>query len=131
MKGCWLSFVTWILTPRGSNHYVLTEEDLVYIYCIMNKVKINWIHIINEYMQKSMRLNDYHYLYAILISKFLHYFEVNLDGETFELVKSIYEVSNGSLSKMGFTKINGKWVSKDAGQGSSSSCLHAKHGEED
>jgi len=33
--------VTWILTPRGSNHYVLTEEDLVYIYCIMSKVKIN------------------------------------------------------------------------------------------
>ena len=23
--------VTWILTPRGSNHFVLTEEDLVYI----------------------------------------------------------------------------------------------------
>ena len=23
--------VTWILTPRGSNHSVLTEEDLVYI----------------------------------------------------------------------------------------------------
>jgi len=43
-------FVTWILAPRGSNHFVPTEEDLVYIYCIMNKVKINWIH-----MQKSMR----------------------------------------------------------------------------
>jgi len=33
--------VTWILTPGGSNHSVLTEEDLVYIYCIMKKVKIN------------------------------------------------------------------------------------------
>ena len=33
--------VTWILTPRGSNHFVLTEEDLVYIYCLMSKVKIN------------------------------------------------------------------------------------------
>jgi len=35
--------VTWMLTPRGSNHDVLTEEGLVFIYCIMNKVKINWI----------------------------------------------------------------------------------------
>jgi len=61
-------FVTWILTPRGSNHSVLTEEDLVYIYSIMKKVKINWIHIIKEHMQKSMRLSDYHYPYAILIS---------------------------------------------------------------
>ena len=66
--------VTWILSPRGSNHSFLTEEDLVYIYCIMSKVKINWIHIIKEHVQKSMRLNDYHYSYAILISKFLNFF---------------------------------------------------------
>ena len=105
--------VTWILTPKGSNHFVLTEEDLVCIYYIMKKVKINWIHIIKEHMQKSMRLSDYHYPYAILISKFLLYFEVNLEDETSELVKSTQEVNNGSLSKMGFTKINGRWVSKD------------------
>ena len=49
-------FVTWILTPRGSNHYVLTEEDLVYIYCIMNKIKINWIHIIKEHMKKFYKV---------------------------------------------------------------------------
>ena len=54
--------VTWILTPRGSNHSVLTEEDLVYIFCIMKKIKINWIHIIKEHIQKAMRLSDYHYL---------------------------------------------------------------------
>ena len=48
--------VTWILTPRGSNHSVLIEEDLVYIFCITKKIKINWIHIIKEHMQKAMRL---------------------------------------------------------------------------
>ena len=32
---------------------------------------------------------------------------------------------------MSFTKINGKWVSKDDGQGGSSSGLHAEHGQED
>jgi len=123
--------VTWILTPRGSNHFVLTEEDLVCIYCIMSKVKINWIHIIKEHMQKSMRLSDYHYLYAILISNFLNYFEVNLDDETSELVKSTQEVNNGSLSNMGFTKINGRWVSKDGDHGGSTSGAHAEHDEED
>ena len=56
--------VTWILTPRGSNHSVLTEEDLVYIFCIMKKIRINWIHIIKEHMQKAMRLSDYHYPYV-------------------------------------------------------------------
>ena len=98
---------------------MLTEEDLVYIFCITKKVKINWIHLIKEHMQKAMRLGDYHYPYAVLISKFLHYFEVNL--ETFELVKSTQELNNGSLSKMGFTKIGGKWLSKDGDHGASSS----------
>jgi len=66
--------VSWILTPRGSNHSTLSEEDLLMIYCIINKVKIIWIHTIKEHMQKAMRLCDFHYPYAILISKFLHYF---------------------------------------------------------
>jgi len=113
--------VTWILTLRGSNHSFLTEEDLVYIYCIMKKIRINWIHIIKEHMQKAMRLSDYHYPYAVLISKFLLYFEVNMEDETSELVKSTQEMNNGSISKMGFTKIGGKWISKDGDHGASSS----------
>ena len=123
--------VTWILTPRGSNHFVLIEEDLVYIYCIMKKIKINWIHIIKEHMQKSMRLSDYHYPYAVLIFKFLLYFEVNLEDETSELVKSTQEMNNGSLSKMRFTKINEKWVSKDGDHGGSSSAAATDFDEED
>jgi len=38
--------VSWIITPRGSNHSTLSEEYFLLIYCIMNKVKINWIHTI-------------------------------------------------------------------------------------
>ena len=102
---------------------MLTEEDLVYIFCIMKKIRINWIHIIKEHMQKAMRLSDYHYPYAVLISKFLLYFEVNLEDETSELVKSTQELNNGSLSKMGFTKVGGKWISKDGDFGASSSAV--------
>jgi len=68
-----------------------------------------------------MRLSDYHYPYAVLVSKFLLYFEVNLEDETSELVKSTQELNNGSLSKMGFTKVGGKWISKDGDLGASSS----------
>ena len=70
--------VTWMLTPRESNHSTLTREDLVFIYCIMKKTKINWINAFKEHILKSMRLCDYHYPYAILTTKFLHYFEVDL-----------------------------------------------------
>ena len=108
--------VSWIITPRGSNHSTLSEEDLLLIYCIMNKVKINWIHTIKEHMQKSIRLCGFHYPYAILISKFLHYFEVNIEEELAEIIKPSSEINSGSLSKMGFTKMGGRWVSKDGDQ---------------
>jgi len=82
-------------------------------------------------MQKAMRLSDYHYPYAVLISKFLLYFEVNLEDETSELVKSTQEMNNGSLSKLGFTKIGGKWLSKDGDHGASSSAAAADFDEEE
>jgi len=72
-------------------------------------------------MQKTMRLSDYHYPYVVLVSKCLLYFEVNLEDETSELVKSTQELNNGSHSKMGFTKVGGKWISKDGDFGVSSS----------
>jgi len=123
--------ISWILTPRGNNHSTLSKEDLVLIYYIMNKVKLNWIHIFKDHMQKSTRLSDFHYPYSILISKFLHYFEVDLEEELFEVVKSSSEINNGSLSKMGFTKIGGRWVSKDGDKVGSSSGAQAKEENED
>jgi len=115
-----LFIVSWIVTPRGNNHSTLSEEDLVLIYCIMNKVKLNWINIFKDHMLKATRLSDFHYPYAILISKLLHYFEVDLEEELTEVVKPSSEINSGSLRKMGFTKIGGRWVSKDGDQGSPS-----------
>jgi len=112
--------VSWIITPKGSNHSTLSEEDLLLIYFIMNKVKLNWIHIIKDYMQKSTRLSDFHYPYAILISKFLHYFEVDIEEELAEIFKLSSEINSGSLRKMGFTKIGGRCVSKEGDQAGSS-----------
>jgi len=116
--------ISWMLTPRGSNQSMLTEEDLVLIYYIMNKVKFNWIQIIKKHMQKSIRLSDYHYPYVVLITKFLHYFEMDLEQEQPEIVKTSSEINNGSLSKMEFTKIGGRWVSKDGDQVGFSSGAH-------
>jgi len=67
-------------------------------------------------MKKSMRLCNFHYPYPILIFKLLHYFEVDIKRELAEVIKPSSEINSGSLSKMGFTKIGGKWVSKDGDQ---------------
>jgi len=40
--------ITWQLTPRGSNHDVLHEEDLILLYCIMNQLKVNWVSTMVE-----------------------------------------------------------------------------------
>ena len=56
---------------------------------------------------------------------------MNLEDETSELVKSTQEMNNGSLSKMGFTKINGRWVRKYRDHGGSSSVAAADFDEED
>ena len=34
--------VIWLLTPRGFNHIVLIEEDLMMMYCLMGKIQVNW-----------------------------------------------------------------------------------------
>jgi len=78
-----------------------------------------------------MRLCDYHYPYAILITKFLHYFEVDLEDEKSELVKTTSEFNNGSLSRMGFTKVNGRWRSKGGDHADSSSGAHVEGEDED
>jgi len=56
---------------------------------------------------------------------------VDLEEELAEVVKSSSEVNNGSLSKMGYTKINGFWVSKSGDPAASSSGIQAENEDED
>jgi len=67
-------------------------------------------------MQKSIRLCDFHYPYAILICNFHHYFEVDIEEELAEITKPSSEINSGYLRKIGFTKIGRRWVSKDGDQ---------------
>ena len=104
-------FIVWILTPKGHNHAVLHEEDLILMYCIINREKVNWAYGIREQMEKAERLADYKLLYVILVSKFIEHYEVPLEGELTELVKQSYEVSKTNVHKIGLTQVNnGQWV---------------------
>ena len=42
--------------------------------------------------------------------------EVDIERELAEIIKPSNEINSGSLSKMRFTKIGGRWVSKDGDQ---------------
>jgi len=47
--------IAWQLIPRGTNHVVLHEEDLILLYFIMNMIKVNWVYIIMEHMLKKIQ----------------------------------------------------------------------------
>jgi len=51
---------------------------------------------------------------------------VDLEEELSEIVKSSSEINNGFLSKIGFTKVDGKWISKGGDKVGSSSGAQAE-----
>jgi len=59
--------MTWLLTPRGYNHVMLTEEDLILMYYVMNKIKINWINVIKEHIFKIRKKLEYRIPNVVLI----------------------------------------------------------------
>jgi len=63
--------IVWIMTPRGHNHAVLHEEDLILMYCIINRMTVNWAYVLGEQMVKAKWLVDYRISYVVLISKFI------------------------------------------------------------
>jgi len=94
--------IAWQLTPRGSNHATLHEEDLIMLYSIMNQLKVNWVSTMVEHMLKSTRLPDYRFPYAIFVSKLIDYFEVDTANERNDTIKAASEIDNSTLLKMGF-----------------------------
>jgi len=98
--------IVWIMTPRGHVHTVLHEKDIVLMYCIVNRLRVNEAFVLEEQMQKSKQLVDYKIPYVVLVSNFIEYFCVPLEGEIVELVKQNHEVLATTLHKIGLTKIN-------------------------
>jgi len=48
--------IVWIMTPRGHNHTVLHEEDLILMYCIVNRLRVIGLLCWENKWRKS---NDY------------------------------------------------------------------------
>ena len=106
--------VTKIIMPRGSNHAILNEGDLVVMYCIQNMV--DWTYTIRDHMMKAKRLTDFKLPYVVLISKFIEHFGVNVEGELEESTGLLNHVSTLNMHKMGFTKVGNTWlVEEDQG----------------
>ena len=50
--------ITYILTPRSSNHAQVTDDDLQILYGLKSSIKMNWVLLIEDIMLKCCRLVD-------------------------------------------------------------------------
>jgi len=85
---------------------MLNEEDLILMYCLVNMIRVIWVNVMKEHMMKSKRVVDYRFPYAIMVSKFLDYFEVDVKDELNETMKAESEIDCSTLLKMRFQKSN-------------------------
>jgi len=105
--------VIWLLTLRVFNHVVLTEEDLILMYCFMTKTKENWVNVIREHIFKINKKLEYRIPYVVLISSFIEFFEIDVEEEVVEEVKALNQISSITLNKIWLKKVNNrKWVCK-------------------
>jgi len=64
-------------------------------------------------MIKIRKLVNYRIPYVVLVSKFIEYFEVDLEGELVEVVKPYNEVSVATFHKIRLKKVNDDhWICK-------------------
>jgi len=59
------------------------------MYCLMYKIKVNWVNVIREHLFKVGKKLEHHIPYVILLSQFIEYFEIDVEGEVIEEVKSL------------------------------------------
>jgi len=55
-------------------------------------------------------LADYRFPYAILVSKLIDYFGIDVTNERNDPIKAVSEIENSTLTKMGFHKVEDNWV---------------------
>ena len=90
--------VIWMLTPRGFNHATLTEEDLILMYCLTNRIRVNWVNMIREHLFKVGKKLEYRIPYVILLSQFIEYFDIDVENEVTEEFKPLNQMSALNLS---------------------------------
>jgi len=59
------------------------------MYCLMNKIKVNWVNVIHEHLFKVGKKLEYRISYVILLSQFIEYFEIDVESEVVEEIKAL------------------------------------------
>ena len=93
--------ISYILTPRSSNHAQVTDDDLQIVYGLKSDIKMNWVLLIEDIMLKFFHLVDYEFPYVVLASRFIDYFKVDVSNEIMDFTKASSEITKRHLDKFG------------------------------
>ncbi|MED6216840.1 hypothetical protein PIB30_011742 [Stylosanthes scabra] len=88
--------------PRKGNHGVVTEEDLILLWAMVTKVKLNWAYLV----ARRLRLHGFGPIetclgYAVLWTKIFEHLGIDLSGEEAVPVGAENAITLRHLSKMG------------------------------
>jgi len=83
------------------------------MYCLMNKIKVNWVNVIREHLFNVGKKLEYRIPYLILLSQFIEYFEIDMKSEVVEEIKALNQITTANLTKIGLKKMkNKRWICK-------------------
>jgi len=71
---------------------------------------MNWVLLIEDIMLKCRCLVDYEFLYVVLASTFIDYFNVDVSNESMDFTKASSEITERHLKKLGMRFIDHEWI---------------------
>ncbi|MED6211927.1 hypothetical protein PIB30_078281 [Stylosanthes scabra] len=112
--------LSYIWLPRRGNHRVLTEEDLIILWAIVQKVTLNWPYLIAQHLVNCTTscLNT-GLGHGALLTKIFEHLGVDLSGEEAVLVDDKNAITTRHLNKMGRGPKVAAERNEEAGKGSS------------
>ena len=71
---------------------------------------MNWILLIEDIMLKCHQSIDFEFPYAVLTSRFIDYFNIDVSNEIVDFTKAFNEITKRHLMKLGMTYVDHEWV---------------------
>ena len=102
--------ITYIFTPRSSNHGQVIDDDLQIVYGFKSSIQMNWVLLIEDIMLKSHRLVDYEFPYVVLASRFIDYFNTDVSNEIVDSTKASNDIIERHLKKLEMRFVEHKWI---------------------
>ena len=98
--------ITYILVPRSNNHAQVTDDNLQIIYGFKSRIQMNQLLLMDNIMLKSRQLLDYEFSYAVLTSRFIDYFNIDVSNDIIDFTKASNEITERHLKKLGMTYVD-------------------------